>query len=366
MTGNNQDTEVNSENGRKRLVRGCFAGEGYVFAKKAEDIALEHGLERVARLASNENPEPPGPQAIEEGCRALRQSNRYPDENMGALTEMLRQYHGGYHFVTGVGMDGIIETIIRLLVDRGDSIAISIPTFSFYELAATAQGGQVIRIPRENDFSVDCRKFADIARNAKVSFLCTPNNPTGNETPPEEVAELLEELEGILFVDNAYVEFSDMDYRYLMDRYDNLVLGRTMSKAFSMAGLRVGYAFVPEWILPFYRSAATPFTLNSVSAAAATAALRDREHVSRIVSQVKRWRKRYRDECAYPVLPSAANFVLVDTAPFTGDQMAEKLAARGVVVRSCRSFRGLDDRYIRVGIGEDWENERFLEEINSI
>ena len=347
-------------------MRDCFAGEGYIFARKAEDIAREHGLERVARLASNENPEPPESGVIEEGCRVLQGVNRYPDENMNDLKAMLGQYHGDYHFVTGAGMDGIIETSLRLLVNAGESVAISGPTFSFYGLAASAQGGKVISVPRDGNFDVDIERFIQAARHAKLSFLCTPNNPTGNETSPEDIACILEEIEGILFLDNAYVEFSDYDYRPLIERFDNLIIGRTMSKAFSLAGLRVGYAFVPAWIIPYYKRAATPFSVNSVSAAAAISALADRGHVDRIVRSVKEWRNRYMNECSYPVQPSGANFVLVDVSPFSGDQMAEKLAARGVIVRSCRSFWGLDDHYIRVSIGQDWECELFLKEINTI
>jgi histidinol-phosphate aminotransferase len=106
--------------------------------------------------------------------------------------------------------------------------------------------------------------------------------------------------------------------------------------------------------------------VNSVSCAAAAAALADTEQASRYVSQVKRWRKRYADEVKYPVLPSDANFVMVDVAPRTGDEMVEQLARRGVIVRSCRSFTGLPDHYIRVSVGDDWENELFTREINSL
>lgn len=366
MTADNRNTDKIQAKGRERLVRDCYSGEGYVFAKKAEDIAREHALERVARLASNENPDPPGRDAIETGCRALEGVNRYPDEKMADLGAMLEQYHGRYNFVVGAGMDGIIETVLRLLVNPGDSVAISGPTFSFYELAATGQGSRIIRVARDENFDVDIDEFIQAARHAKLSFLCTPNNPTGNETTPEEIGCILEEIDGILFLDCAYVEFSDYDYRPLMHRFENLVIGRTMSKAFSLAGLRVGYAFVPGWIVPYYRRAQTPFSVNMVSGAAAASALRDRKHVDRTVQRVKEWRRRYIEECSYPVRPSGANFVLVDVSPHSSDEMTEKLASRGVIVRSCRSFRGLPDHYIRVSIGQDWECELFLTEINSI
>ncbi|MDD1715381.1 MAG: aminotransferase class I/II-fold pyridoxal phosphate-dependent enzyme [Methanolinea sp.] len=348
------------------LVRECYRSGGYVFARNAGEIERKGKVLRIARLASNENPRSPSPLAVEMGTHALRDANRYPAERTGSLLEALRCYHGEYRFVTGVGMDGVIETVIRTLVNPGERVAISVPTFSFYGLAATAQGADVVYIPRNTDFSVDPRRFIREAANAKVSFLCSPNNPTGTVTPLDQVEEILSSIPGILFLDNAYVEFCETDYRPLMRKYENLVLGRTLSKAFSLAGLRVGYAFVPGWMVECYQRAATPFTLNSVSSAAATGALQDPGHVEEAVSRVTRWRERFISDCRYPVHPSGANFVLVDVSPMSGSQMAAELADRGVLVRSCESFPGLAPHFIRVSIGDDWECEQFLEEINRI
>jgi histidinol-phosphate aminotransferase len=285
---------------------------------------------------------------------------------MDELVTALRAYYGDYTFVTGVGMDGVIETLIRTLVDPGETVAISAPTFSFYGLAAQAQGARVVTVPRRADFSVDTDALVRAGKDAKIVVLCTPNNPTGNATAAGDVQQVLDEINGILFLDNAYVEFSGIDYLPLTKMYENLVIGRTFSKVHSLAGLRIGYAFVPAWLQPFYLRAGTPFTVNSVSAAAAAAALSDKEHAARYIAQVQVWRKRFASELKFPVLSSDANFVMVDVAPHTGDEIVEKLAARGVLVRSCRSFTGLADHYIRVSVGEDWENELFIRELNAL
>ncbi len=351
----------------ERLVRSCYKQKsGYVFAKKAEDIAREYGMTRIARLASNENPEPLSPAALAAAEAALKTVNRYPDEKVNILMNALRTTYGDYHFVTGVGMDGVIETIIRTLVEPGEKVVISTPTFSFYALAAMGQGAEVVTVPGEADFSVDTKKLIRAAKDAKITVLCSPNNPTGNATSIEAVEEILNGIEGLLFLDNAYVEFSGIDYTPLMKRHENLVLGRTLSKVYSLAGLRIGYAFTPRWLPPWYQRAGTPFTVNSVSAAAAAAALGDNDHAERYIAQVKRWRKRFTDEVKYPVLPSDANFVMIDVAPHKSDEMVGELARQGVVVRSCRSFTGLEDHYIRVSIGEDWENEQFVQVINTL
>ncbi len=351
----------------RRLIRACFAGaSGYSYAKKAEDVLASAGIDRVARLASNENPRPPSPAAIEAATAALRAANRYPDERASVLVEALRRYHGDYRFVTGVGMDGVIETVIRTVVEPGETVVVSTPTFSFYGLAAATHGARVVNAPRREDFSVDPAAFIRASQGAKLAFLCSPNNPTGNSVPPEAVEEILEGMEGLLFLDNAYVDFADIDYRPLMRRHENLVLGRTMSKIFALAGLRVGYAFVPEWLEPFYHRAATPFALNSVSLAAAVGALADPDRVLEARDHVRRWRQRFLEEIPFRTFPSDANFVMIDVAPRTGDEAVERLAARGVLVRSCTSFPGLGNRYIRVSIGEDWENEQFLEAIETL
>ena len=154
----------------ERLVRSCYQKKsGYVFAKKAEDIAREYGIDRIARLASNENPGPLSPKALEAAEAALRTVNRYPDERVNVLMNALRASYGDYHFVTGVGMDGVIETIIRTLVEPGEKVAISTPTFSFYALAAMGQGAEVVTVPREADFSVDAKKLIRAAKEAKIT-----------------------------------------------------------------------------------------------------------------------------------------------------------------------------------------------------
>lgn len=351
----------------ERLVRSCYKKKsGYAFAKKAGDIAREYGIDRIARLASNENPEPLSPAALAAAEEALRTVNRYPDERANVLMNALRAHYGDYHFVTGVGMDGVIETIFRTLVEPGEKVVLSTPTFSFYALAAMGQGADVVSVLRETDFSADPKKLIRAAKGAKITVLCSPNNPTGNATGPDIVREILEGIEGVLFLDNAYGEFSGTDYLTLLKKHENLVLGRTFSKVHSLAGLRIGYAFTPRWLPPWYNRAGTPFAVNAVSMAAAAAALSDSAHAERYITQVKRWRKRFMEEVKYPVLPSDANFVMVDVSPSTGDGMVEELARKGVVVRSCRSFAGLEDHYIRVSVGEDWENERFVEAINSL
>lgn len=282
------------------------------------------------------------------------------------LVSALRAYYGDYSFVTGVGMDGVIETLMRTLVDPGEAVAISAPTFSFYGLAAQAQGAKVVPVPRRTDFSVDTDALVRAGKDAKIVVLCTPNNPTGNVTPVDEVQRVLDGISGVLFLDNVVrrilghrLPAPDEEIRESRDRPDVLE-GALPCR--HQDRVRFCTRVAPAVLLP----GRTPFTVNSVSAAAAAAALQDKEHAARYIAQVQVWRKRFAAELKFPVLPSDANFVMVDVAPHTGDDIVEKLASRGVLVRSCRSFTGLADHYIRVSVGEDWENELFIRELNAL
>ena len=263
-------------------------------------------------------------------------------------------------------MDGIIETVIRVIVGPLDKVIVSSPTFSYYGIATTTQGGLPVNIMRKEDFSIDKKKIIEESEDAKLVIICSPNNPTGNVTPVPVVKEILENIKCPLFLDNAYIEFSSLDYTPLLSQYDNLIIGRTFSKAYSLAGLRIGYAFLPEWFEKYYKRAMTPFNLSIPSEAAAVAALKDKEHIKKTLNHTISWRDKIIENCRYPAFPSDTNFILIDTHPHSGDKITEVLRESGVLVRSCRSFPGLPDHYIRVSIGKDWEMERFLGAINSI
>ncbi|MDO5844506.1 MAG: histidinol-phosphate transaminase, partial [Methanocorpusculum sp.] len=230
-----------------QLVRSEYSKAGYVFAASAESIAKKYGFDKIARLASNENPYPPSDKVLKAAADALGCANRYPDPSAADFKNALRRYICDAPVVTsGLGMDGVIETVIRTLVNPGDKVVISTPTFSMYGIAARAAFANVVNVARDSNFDVDVDKFIAEAKHAKLSFLCTPNNPTGSVTSVEDIEKILEHIRGVLFLDCAYCEFSDVDYTPLLS-HDNLIIGRTLSKVYGLAGLRVGYAFVPKW-----------------------------------------------------------------------------------------------------------------------
>lgn len=320
------------------------------------DISRRYGIpeERIVMLSRNENPYGPSP------ClrAALKDVplHRYP--NSQPFLKALSLYTGYPEecLVTGAGMDEIITTICRIFLGTGDTALIPVPTYNFYGLAVELCGAKPLFQARLSGFSVDTK----IQERIKMVFLCSPNNPTGNALSEENVRAIVEGTDAIVFLDEAYAEFAEKSLLKLVREYDNLVVGRTLSKAFGLAGLRLGYGVAPPWIAQQYRRAAPLFSISSLSLAAGVAALQDqnwmRECVGKIVAERERMRERL--TCANQ---SEGNFLYVHTRERSKVVVA-RLLRRGIVVRDCSSFPGSGEHCLRVTVGKPEENERFLEE----
>ena len=168
--------------------------------------------------------------------------------------------------MVGAGMDEVISIMARLFLGRDDRALIPIPTYTYYALVVRLCGGEPVYRHRLAGFDVD----PDVSlEKTKMIFLCSPNNPTGNALSEKTVRAIAESTEGVVFLDEAYAEFAEGSLLELVNDYDNLVVGRTLSKAFGLAGLRLGYAVAPPWIAEQYRRTAPLFSISSLSLAAA-------------------------------------------------------------------------------------------------
>jgi histidinol-phosphate aminotransferase len=305
-------------------------------------------------LSRNENSYGPSPRVR----KALQDVplNRYPDSRV--FLKAISKYTGYPEewIVAGAGMDEIITTVCRIFLGPGDRALVPVPTYNFYAVAAELCGAGPQYRPRTQGYGVE----ATVPAGVKMAFLCSPNNPTGNSLSEENVRAVLEGTDSIVFLDEAYVEFAKKSLTRLVREYENLVVGRTLSKAFGLAGLRLGYAIAPPWIAEQYRRVAPLFSISSLSLAAGAAALQDtgwmKECVGRIVSERERMRERLPS-----ALPSEANFLFLQTRQ-KSKGLAEWLLSRGIVVRDCSSFYGCGERGLRATVGRREENERFLEE----
>lgn len=346
---------------RSEKLRPCLGSlKPYVAGKGYTEISRKYGItpENIVKLGSNENPYGPSPRAI----RAMEEVSpeRYPEPE--ELMEALSGYTGFPEemVVIGAGMDGVMDTLTRLFLEKDDRALIPIPTFSYYEILTIMAGATPVFSPRGPDFQASTEVPDDI----KMIFLCSPNNPTGNITPEEGVRKILEGTDAIVFLDEAYVEFADESILDLVNKYDNLVVGRTMSKAFGLAGMRLGYAVAPEWIAREYRRAAPPFFgISCASVAAGVAALDDLDYMRSSVSRIKSERERLHKEIGSH--PSQANFLYIETKK-TSDVAAELFLQKGVIIRDCRSFRGAGEHHVRVTVGTPAQNDRFLEAFREI
>ena len=332
----------------------------YVAGKGFGEISRKYGIapEDIVKLGSNENPYGPSPKVAE--ALTSISPERYPEPE--ELMASLASYTGFPEemIVIGAGMDGVMDTLTRLFLEKGDQTFIPTPTFSYYEILTITAGATPFFSPRGPEFEV----AADMPPDTKMAFLCSPNNPTGNVTSEEDVRALLESTDGIVFLDEAYVEFADKSLIRLVERYDKLVVGRTLSKAFGLAGMRLGYAVAPRWIADQYRRAAPPFYgISCASVAAGVAALADLPFMHRSVEKIISERQRLQKEInSYP---SQANFLYLETK-LASHEFVEKFLARGIIIRDCHSFRGAGEHRARVTVGTPPQNDRFLSAFREI
>lgn len=341
----------------------------YVPGKSIEEIAGKYGLDpdSIIKLGSNENPLGPSPRAVEAIKEKAERVHLYPQADALELRRVIGDYTGypaGNIVVSGNGMDGILDTIMRLFMSQGVESIIPIPTFSYYEIATLANGGRPIFVERNSDYYIAPENILDkVNENTRIIFLCSPNNPSGNSISEKDARKILESTDAIVFIDEAYVEFASCSITGLVREYENLIVGRTFSKAFGLAGIRMGYAIVPEWIAREYMKVMTPFSVDILSTAAGLAALGDKDHLKKSVKTVKQGRlqllKGLGTLCK--VYSSDANFILVDVSPKSSKEVSELLLKKGIIVRDCISFRGAGKSLIRISIGLQEQNEKVIE-----
>lgn len=344
----------------------------YVPGKSIDDIVKAYGLDpaSIIKLGSNENPLGPSPKAVEALVKDAQGISVYPSADARELVEAISEYTGipADHIVaSGPGMDGLLDGLTRLVISRGDEVILTTPTFSYYEISARANGAVPVYVQREEDFSVDVEKVLDaITPRTKIIFLCSPNNPSGNVVPEEDILRIAEATEALVFVDEAYVEFSDKNIAHLVPKYDNIIVGRTFSKAFGLAGMRIGYGMLPIWLKEEYMKIATPFNVSSAAVAAGVAALSDTDHLNKSIELARTGKKYLQDNIPFKVYDTQANFVLVDVAPHKARDVTTELLKKGIIVRDCTSFANAGDSLIRITIGTEEQNKKVVEGFASI
>ncbi len=346
----------------------------YEPGKPVETLRRELGLTDIIKLASNENPFGPSPKAVAAVAEAAAEGARYPDGTGYRLKQALAAFHDidPARITLGNGSNDLLCLLGQILLGPGTNIVMARHAFAIYALVALGMNADVrwaearapdSAMPHGHDAS---QLAAMVDDDTRILFIANPNNPTGTWLSPAAIESLLEQVPARVMVvlDEAYCEYQSPDQRpdsrAWLDRYPNLVVTRTFSKAYGLAGMRVGYALSHADIADRLNRVRQPFNVNSLALAAAEAALGDEAHLTRSVDH---------NNAALPaltaglealggqVLPSQANFVTADMG-MDGDEAFQALLREGVIVRPMAGY-GLP-RHLRITVGTEAENERFL------
>lgn len=332
-----------------------------------EEVKRTLKLASVIKLASNENALGPSPKALAALAKATRTLHRYPEATCPLLRARVAKHLkvDPASLVFGNGSDEIIVLALRAFVDPGDEVVVAAPTFLIYELQAKACGAQVAVVPLKG-YRYDLKAMAQaVTPHTKLVFIANPDNPTGTYVTKKELDVFLKALpaETLAFLDEAYYEFVDApDYPqtlgYVKDR--RVIITRSFSKAYGLAGLRVGYGVARPEIIAALEAVREPFNVNSLAQVAAAAALDDAAFLAKtrktaatgltyLAKELSKLKVRF--------VPSVTNFLLIELGPGAQD-VARKLLARGVIVREMSAWQL--PGHLRVTVGTPAENARFI------
>jgi histidinol-phosphate aminotransferase len=343
----------------------------YVPGRGSEEVARELGMDpdELIKLSSNENPHGPSPAAVEAIRETAPDVDVYPTTAHTDLTEALaaRWDLAPEQVWLSPGADGALDYLSRAMLSPGDRVLCPTPGFSYYPMTARYHHGTVAEyeLSKADGFAQTADVVLDAYDGERIVYLTTPHNPAGTEFAREEIRTLAEAVDDdtLLVVDEAYGEYSERPSSVgLLSEHDNVAVTRTFSKAFGLAGLRVGWAAVPGSWADAYARVNTPFATNEVACRAALAALGDTDHVETTV-ETARWAREYvAEHLDAPTYDSAANFVLAEVGDASA--VAEAAQREGVIVRDCSSF-GLPE-CVRISCGTERDTKTAVETLNRV
>lgn len=325
--------------------------------------------EEIIKMDANENPYGCSP-AVKIALASYQYYNSYPDPEQRELRTALMNYTGApvQNIIAGSGSDELIELILRLFLEPGDCVLNCPPTFGMYSFCTQICAGELISIPRRNDFSIDTTAVRkSITERTKVLFIASPNNPTGNSTSEKDIIELLDS-ELIVVVDEAYAEFSNSTLIEMVTEYPNLLVLRTFSKWAGLAGLRVGYGIFPDNIVKHLMKIKQPYNVNTAAQIAAIASLSDIEYLRKTIQYMIKERERLfnllRKLDWLEPYKSESNFILCLVKKGNAQEITEMLKSRGIIIRY---YNSPDlSNYIRISAGKPEQTDRLIEELKKI
>jgi histidinol-phosphate aminotransferase len=354
--------------------------DSYVPGRSQDEIAQDFNLKKedIIKLGSNENPWGPSPKAMESIKDEISSINRYPESQLHELVSEIAQYSGvedSQVIIGGDGADEIIDVLAKTFIDDGDEFIVPLPSYMYYEYLLKQYGAKPVYARWDldkNELDVDSI-FGAITDRTKMIFLCSPNNPTGTLIDKEVLMDIASKNPEILIViDEAYFEYSEVTNKDLINEFDNIFIIRTMSKVLGLAGMRIGYGLACAEIIEYMHRIKPVFSLTRLSFAAALNTFRDKDYIEESIRKGIESRQYLYDEISkidgLNVFPSKSNFMLIgvkDTG-FTASELALELMKKGIIVRDCTSFKGLDEYWIRISICTLEEDKKFIEILKEV
>jgi len=358
-----------------KTQRGLASIPPYVPGKPVEEVKREYGLTDVIKLASNENPLGASPKVLAALHVALEEINFYPDAHSYYLREALSRRLGlsADQIALGNGADGLIREVCLAYLEEGDEVIVSCSSFPVYDISAQVVRARLVKTPLKDNGLDLTAMAAAITPRTKLVFICNPNNPTSTMVTAAEVEQFMARVpDGVLVVlDEAYYEFVDSadfpdSLRYVREGRKNVLVLRTFSKIYGMAGLRLGYGVACPEVMAALETVRESFPVNRLAQAAGLAALEDAEFLRRTVEMNHAGRLylyREFERLGLPCVRSHTNFVLVKVGPQAG-RLFQALLRQGVIVRPCTGY-DLPE-HLRITVGMPEQNARLIQALETV
>ena len=340
----------------------------YKAGMSISELREQHGLTHIVKLASNENPFGTSERVAQILRESITDLNLYPEVFCQSLEERLYGEFPEFResaVVVGNGMDNILECVSRMLLESGESVLIPVPTFSYYEQVSVWRSARIIF----TEFDTQSILHQLRTNKIKLLFLCSPNNPTGQQIPDLQVIiNTCLENNTYIFLDEAYIDFAPQSNCINIINYPNVIIGRTFSKIYGLAALRIGWAAMSRDLLDTYRKVQPPFVLSSLAIKAAIAALDDREFYDMSRREIIAGRAYLAEQfrqLGFDVLDSAANFLAIQTQ--RAPELFRELLQRGFILRHVgTNFRYSESDMLRCSVGTPEQNQQLIEVLRDI
>jgi threonine-phosphate decarboxylase len=356
-------------------LKPCVHGAEVIGAAQQAGLAPAEILD----FSSSVNPMGPSQKALDAAKAAFGQIAAYPDSNSNELRDVLAAHYGiaRGNLIVGNGSTELMYLFAETFLKPNETALMPAPTFGEYAGAVRKAGITPRFVKMDADLNIDAANFQKQMANAKIVFLCNPNNPTSMLIPTDTLRSIVEQAmaqDTLVFLDEDFLEFVEGEQNQTLisqiDRYPNLFLLRAFTKIYGVTGLRVGYGIADPQIINALLCAKIPWNINCIAQAAAVAALRDEEHLRvtrELIKAEKTWLQNELSKFnSFKFSEPAANFFFINiqTSGLTAAEIKNRLLKRGILIRDCTSFEGLNPYYIRIAVKTHTENQRLIEALH--